>query len=209
MTGMDRKVHSKLELEAPTHQPRVGKIRLFISGKKYVIHPVYNLYGGNKYGEVVHVSKFTPLKGSFDINGYQMVTVRASGDQKQTNVKVHRFIYECYHGIIPDGMVIDHIYDIRHDNRLCNLQLMTQQQNNKKAVKNHDYSNIAENFRNSKRVKAINLETNEISYYNSMTAAERSLGVHHGTISYCCRGIKNYKSGTSKKDGCKYAFEYA
>ena len=33
---------------------------------------------------------------------------------------VHRFVYECFNGIIPDGKVIDHVNNIKDDNRLCN-----------------------------------------------------------------------------------------
>ena len=106
-------------------------------------------------------------------------------------------------------MVIDHINDNRKDNRLCNLQLMTPQQNSKKAAKKRDYTFVAKNHENRKCVKAINVETNEITYYNSLSAAEKHLGVNCGIISMCCRGIKNVKSGTSKKDNHRYKFEYA
>ena len=185
-------------------RPSVGKIKLHIDGKKYYVHPVYNLYAGNKYGEVIHISRFIPMKGRHHPSGYLLVNVRGSGDRKQTTVRVHRFIYECYHGIIPDGLVIDHINDDKQDNRLCNLQLMTQQQNSKKAAKTRDFSN---NYLNRKRVKAVNLETNEISYYNSTYAAGKHHGINRGVIYMCCHGIQ--KSSTSKKDNCRYAFEFA
>ena len=203
---MDKKVHSKSELETPKRRSRIGKIRLFINGKKYMIHPIYNLYAGNKYGEVIHISKFTPIKGRIHRTGYLLVTVRGSGDRKQTTVYAHRFIYECYHGIIPKGLVIDHINDNKKDNRLCNLQLMTYHQNNKKEAGNHDPSFFA-NRKNGKRVKAINLETNDISYYNSLYAAGKRMGVDRSIINRCCQGI--HKSSTSKIDGCKYTFEFA
>ena len=77
-------------------QPGVGKIKLFISGKKYWIHPHFNLYAGNKYGEVIHISRFVPMKGRDHHSGYRQVMVRGSGDRKQTCVYVHRFVYECY-----------------------------------------------------------------------------------------------------------------
>ena len=110
--------------------------------------------------------------------------------------------------VLPEGMVIDHINDNKKDNRLCNLQLMTPQQNSKKAAKNQDPSFFA-NYQKRRRVKAINLETNEISYYNSLYAIQQHLGINRGIISMHCRGINGIKSATSKKDGCKYAFEYA
>ena len=43
----------------------------------------------------------------------------------QKRYQVHRFVWECYNGIIPDGKVINHINNDKEDNRLCNLQLMT------------------------------------------------------------------------------------
>ena len=190
------------------NQPIVGK-RIKINGNKYRIHPVYNLYAGNRQGEVIHISKSVPMKGNYLDTGYLKVKVRGSGDKKQTTVYVHRFIYECYNGVIPDGMVIDHINDIKDDNRVKNLQLMTPQHNSKKAAKNRDYSNQAANFKNVRRIKATNLETNEVSYYNSLYATQQHLGVNAGTARMCCQGMKYRKSSISKKDGCKYAFEYA
>ena len=171
----------------------VGQMKLFINSKEYWIHPVYNLYGANKQGEVIHISKYTPMKGNYNNRRYLQVVVRGSGDLKRKCVFVHRFIYECYHGIIPDGMVIDHINDIRDDNRLCNLQLVTQQQNSQKAAKNRDYTFVANNHKNKKRVKATNLETNEISYYNSLSAAHKHLSVARSIIWYCCKGINHVK----------------
>ena len=50
--------------------------------------------------------------------------IRAEGG-KQKNYLVHRLIWERYNGIIPPGMEIDHINDIRDDNPLCHLQLVT------------------------------------------------------------------------------------
>ena len=59
------------------------------------------------------------------------------------------------YGLIPDGLVIDHINDIRDDNRLSNLQMMTTAENNKKAALNKDYSLIKNNFINRKTIAKI------------------------------------------------------
>ena len=187
----------------------VGQMKMFIGGKEYWLHPVYNLYGANKQGEVIYTSKYTPTKGRDNINGYMMTDVRGSGDKKHKSVYVHRFIYECYNGLIPEGMVIDHINDDKKDNRVKNLQLCTQKQNCKKSAAKRDYSNQTANFKNRKKVKAINLETNEVSYYKSQYSAGKHLGANISSVIMICKRAYGYKTSTSKKDGCKYTFEYA
>ena len=68
--------------------------------------------------------------------GYLQCKVRVKNTRNRKGVLVHRFVYECYRGIISDGLVIDHINDDRIDNRLSNLQLLTTKENNIKAAKN-------------------------------------------------------------------------
>ena len=126
----------------------------------------------------------------------------------QKRYQVHRFVWECYNGIIPDGKVIDHINNNKKDNRLCNLQLMTPQQNCKKSAKNRDYSFAAQNHKNRKCVKAINKDTNEVTYYYSMSAVQQHIGINAGIVKMVCESINGYKSGVSKKDGNSYTFQY-
>ena len=57
-------------------------------------------------------------------------------------------------------------------------------------------------------MKAINIITEEITYYNSLYATQQHLGVNAGIVSMCCQGINNVKSGISKKNGDRYKFEY-
>ena len=42
---------------------------------------------------------------------------------------LHRVIYTIMNGEIADGMHVDHINNIRSDNRLCNLQLLNNRDN--------------------------------------------------------------------------------
>lgn len=74
--------------------------------------------------------------GNLDHSGYLRCDVRAKKTKVRKTVQVHRFVYECYHGITPDGLVIDHFNDERIDNRLCNFQLLTTNENCIKAGKN-------------------------------------------------------------------------
>ena len=137
-----------------------------------------------------------------------MYVVRRHGQKGQKAYFVHRFIWECFNGLITDGKVIDHINDIKDDNRLCNLQMMTYQQNSKKSAKKYDLSYIKYNRINPKCVKAVNCDTNDVIYFNSMSCCSNYLNINCGTIKGVCDGEKYRKSGVSEKDGNSYRFEY-
>ena len=85
---------------------------------------------------------------------------------------------------------------------------MTQQANCKKSAKNLDYSFAASNHKNRRCVKVINQTTQEAVYFNSMQAVQQHLGTNAGIVKMVCEEINNCKSGTSKKDGHHYKFEY-
>ena len=120
----------------------------------------------------------------------------------------HRFIWECFNGIIPDDKVIDHINEKKDDNRLCNLQLMTQQQNSIKSAKYRDFSYVSQNRHNRKCVRATNKDTGEVSHFNSLCSVEQHLGINHGSVKRICEGYYGRKSSFSKKDGNRYTFKY-
>lgn len=174
----------------------------------YYTHPIYDLYAGSKNGNIINIIKQIPNKGNKQRNGYSNISVRKHGQSGVKGYLVHRFIYECFNGIIPDGKVIDHINNNKEDNRLCNLQLMTQQQNCNKTAKYRDYTFAANNHKNKKCIKATNKNTNEVSYFNSLYAVNQHLGVNAGIVKMVSEGLNNCKSGISKKDGHSYTFEY-
>lgn len=70
------------------------------------------------------------LTGSI-VNGYRVVSIRNGNTKMQC--RVHRIVWIAEHGVIPDGYVIDHINNDKQDNRLCNLQLLTNTENSTKA----------------------------------------------------------------------------
>lgn len=59
-------------------------------------------------------------------NGYACVNVRKP---KSTLILVHRLVYETFKDKIPQGFEIDHINNIRDDNRLENLRCVTHKEN--------------------------------------------------------------------------------
>ena len=160
----------------------------------YRIHPIYNLYAANENGEFIHIIKKVPMRGVKNGSGYMHCSVKKYGERRKT-CWVHRFVWECFNGLIPEGKVIDHINNDREDNRLCNLQLVTHQENCKKSAKNRDYKFITEIHKNKKCVKAINIETNEVLYFNSMYSIKQHLGINPGIVKMVCEGLNRCKSG--------------
>ena len=173
----------------------------------YSVHPIYDLYASDENGNIINIIKKVPIKGKKEYNGYIHIGVRKYRG-KLKMYYTHRFVWECFNGIIPEGKVIDHINNKKEDNELSNLQLVTQQQNCKKSAKDRDYTFVAKNHENRKCVKAINKNTNEVSYYNSMYAVQQHLSINVGIVKMVCEGINNTKSGVSKKDGHSYTFKY-
>jgi len=177
-------------------------MKIEIENRVYNVHPIFDLYACSKDGHVINIIKRVPMKGNICHSGYLNCMVRKHGQSGQKNYQVHRFVFECFNGIIPDAKVIDHTNNNKEDNRLCNLQLMTQQQNCKKTVKFRDLSN---NHKNRKCVKATNKNTNEVTYFNSTYAVKQHLSINH--VWNICEN-HGCKSGKSKKDGCYYTFQY-
>ena len=176
--------------------------QIIINNCAYNIHPIYNLNAASQDGYVINIIKRIPLQGNKQHNGYLNCVVRKHGQSGQKTYKVHRFVFECFNGLIPEGKVIDHANNIRDDNRLCNLQVLTSSQNSKKSAPNRDYSFVKDNHKNRKCVKATNKDTGESSYYYSMYATQQNLSINHSIIKFICENQKYYKTGISKKDGC-------
>ena len=91
---------------------------------KFRKHPICNLYAGSKCEKFININRRVIYSGNEKRNGYMYCFVSDIKGNCRIYV-AHGFIYECYNGLIPDGMEIDHINDIRDDNRLSNLQLGT------------------------------------------------------------------------------------
>jgi HNH endonuclease/AP2 domain len=54
---------------------------------------------------------------------------------KRRYYSFHRVIWTMHNGVIPDGMVVDHINNNRSDNRIENLRLATRTQNSQNTLK--------------------------------------------------------------------------
>ena len=132
------------------------------------------------------------LKPSTTPKGYQHVILCKNGKAK--NFFVHRLVYAAFCGEIPEGLVVNHINEVKTDNRLENLNLMTQKENinwgtgherSAKANLNHPQM--------SKPVVGMDEQGNVVITFPSAMEAGRN-GYTQGNISACCRGkVKHHK----------------
>ena len=76
------------------------------------------------------------LKGT-DIHGY--IHHKIVDGKQRRSCRAHRIVWIAANGVPPEGMVIDHINNNKSDNRLCNLQLLTPEDNSHKAHKDGLY----------------------------------------------------------------------
>ena len=159
---------------------------------KYYIHPVFTNYAASNKGEVVNIKTGRKMKMSSNNVGYCKFNLRFENRTK--TILLHRFVFEAVKGLIPKGFEIDHRNEVKTDNRIKNLQLLTHQQNIEKSK--------------NKPIVSINVETNKKCIFISGKAASIELEIFCSSISNICNKKKYCKSATSKKDGQKYRFEY-
>ena len=159
-------------------------------------HPVYDRHEANREGIVRHVKNKKDI-GCLNKSGYLQIGVSDGSIRKDYGK--HRFIFECFHGKINDAkLVVDHINNIKTDNRLENLQLITQSQNMKKEHRKGE--NLA-----PIRVQAININSGESFDYDRISKCSRGLDINSASIRRVLNGIQ--KTTTSKIDKHKYYFQ--
>jgi len=90
-------------------------------------------YYGDKKGNVYNENDYQ-LKLYKHTDGYRMF--KPYQDGRAYNQYVHRFIYEYHNGKIPKGLEVNHINEDKSDNRLENLELVTQKENVRKRSYN-------------------------------------------------------------------------
>ena len=100
--------------------------------KEYPDYEVSNL--GNV--KSLKFNKERILKSSKDRDKYLKVNLHKNGKSKTK--KIHQLVAMAFLNHITNGyeIVVDHINNIRADNRLINLQVITQRENTSKDMKN-------------------------------------------------------------------------
>lgn len=124
---------------------------------------------------------------------YLRVGLRKDGKQKW--FLVHRLVWEAFNGEIPEGMEVNHINEIKTDNRYPeNLNLLTHGDNVNFGTRNKRVSVAMTNGKQSDPVLQLTLDEKLIKEWPSMTEAARN-GFSESKISDCCNGKRKTHKG--------------
>lgn len=162
-------------------------------------HPTIVGFYANEEGKIIHKTKrlsIIKIKGTVTAKGYRIFR-----ENNRHKILWHRFVWECFNGIIPDGMQIDHLNTLRDDNRLCNLKLVTPKENqhNPLTVQHHKEAIVKSK---GKSVYKLSKTGEIIKRYDSMNDAARDSNLSSGDkISLCCQNKRKSAGG--------YCWKYA
>ena len=180
---------------------------ILANGKKFFIHPVYKKYAANEDGEILNIRLRKARKGNLKHHGYLQCSIMTE-DKKTKTYLSHRFVFECFFGLIERNKYINHINFIRTDNRIKNLEIVSSSENIRKSIGNKNYTFLKDIRKNPKSVLAVNLFSKEETNFKSLYSAGKMLGINSGQVKMICDGQKYCKTAISKVDGCKYSFHY-
>lgn len=145
----------------------------------------YEVYEDGKIWSYSHNKWLKPQKNEF---GYQIVRLSDNYGNAKTYL-VHRVVFEAVTGEpIPEGMQVNHINEIKTDNRFCNLNIMTCKENIRWG------SGIERCHKaQSKRVGAF--KNNELVITFSSTNEAGRQGFNQSSVAACCNGKRKTHKG--------------
>ena len=144
-------------------------------------------------GRVLNALKGTVMTPKPTKRGY--VAVKLYGSDGFKSVKVHRLVAEAF---IPNPLrkdQVNHKDGVKDNNKVENLEWVTQKENNIHAIRNGLNSTKAAINAQKKRVKQMSLDGTLIKVWDCMSDASRSTGVPISNISHNCEGRIRHAGG--------------
>lgn len=130
------------------------------------------------------------IKTTKDKDGYLYFTLCKNGIKKQA--RVHRVVLLSFVDMPKNKEQVNHINEIKDDNRLCNLEWCD-------AVYNNNYNDKQKNYR--KPVIGINLKSGFICNFSSALEVKKKLNIDRASVVRCCQN--KYK----QSKGYKWIYE--
>lgn len=135
--------------------------------------------------EVINTNTGRVLKQSKNPKGYMQIILSCEG--KSSTKSIHRLVFEAYNGKIKKGMTVNHIDRDKSNNKINNLELLTQKENLRHAV---DIGLIksGSSCKLSKQVISINPMTLAEKEYGSIRLASKLTNISESSIVNVCKG---------------------
>ena len=146
---------------------------------------VKSLERKNNYGRTV---KERILKPAFDGWGYLVVTLCADGKRK--NLMVHRLVCEAFNDNRDEKPEVNHINEIKTDNRACNLEWCTRIENLTHGTRSERSAKTL-----SKPICQYTLDEKIVKTWASLTEVKRGTGFSQGNISQVANGKRKQAYG--------------
>lgn len=152
----------------------------------------YSKYEVYEDGRIWSYRKNKFLKLGTTKDGYKTVCLFDDNGNKKWYL-VHRVVLESVTGEpIPEGLDVNHINEIKTDNRFSNLNLMTRKENINWATGIERCHKAMTNGKLSKSVGAFKNGKLIMTFPSTMEAGRQ--GFNQGNVAACCRGkLKKYK----------------
>lgn len=144
-------------------------------------------YRISNYGNVWNVKKDRYHEVEKIWSGYLRTTLCKDGKAK--HYSVHRLVAEAFVPNPNEYPQVNHVDEIKWNNKATNLEWVTGKQNANYGTRNEKLSRKMRNNHLSMPVVQLTTNGEVIAEYPSIAEASRHHGYHIGTISAVCRGI--------------------
>lgn len=143
------------------------------------------------------------LKPHTNQDGYQQVCL-VDNEGKKKMYYIHRVIFEAVTGSpIPKGYEINHISEVKTENMISNLELVSHKENCNYGSRNTRMTNTLTNGKLSKAVGAF--KNNELIFTFPSTAEAGRQGFHQSSVVKCCNNCY-LREGNNKYKGFEWKF---
>ena len=139
----------------------------------------------------IHNEPKKVLKGYPNTKGYLLVDLRP-----KRAIKIHRLVACAFIDNPFNKPQVNHIDGNKNNNHCNNLEWVTNSENQihankiglRKPAKGEDNYQYNSEHKNCKKVRQLTLDGEEVSVFNSLAMAGRSIGKGYSLISGCCNG---------------------
>lgn len=147
------------------------------------------MYRVSDQGNIYSLYRRRIIKGSYDKNGY--LSVALAIDKKVKYMRLHRVVAMAF---IPNpyGLpCVNHINEVKDDNRATNLEWITHKDNDNHGTRN-------ERMSQTKKVNPVlqyDRAGNFIREWAGVKDVHLAIGVNRNSIRECCRGNQTHAGG--------------